>query len=66
MCDGAGHGGEDEVLLLVPVTVSKDVSAGGDAAIRADVSWLVCQETCVKGKAKLSLSDLAGLHRALA
>src|SRR5688500_6081524 len=36
---GIAYGYEDEVLLLVPVTVARDVPAGGVADIAADVSW---------------------------
>jgi DsbC/DsbD-like thiol-disulfide interchange protein len=53
---GISYGYEDEVLLLVPVKVSKDVPAGANVALSADVSWLACKETCVPGKAKLTIS----------
>src|SRR5688572_20202110 len=39
---GVSYGYEDEVLLMVPVRVGRDVAAGG--AITAEVSWLVCKE----------------------
>src|SRR5688572_9878405 len=53
---GVSYGYEDEVLLLVPVKVSKDVPAGGSATLDADVSWLSCKEECVPGKAKLTVT----------
>ena len=53
---GVSYGYEDEVLLLVPVKVSKDVPAGGSATLEADVSWLACKEECVPGKAKLTVA----------
>ncbi len=53
---GVTYGYEDEVLLLIPVTVPRGVSVGADAAITADVKWLVCKEACIKGGAKLSIT----------
>lgn len=53
---GTSYGYEDEVLLLLPVTVAKDAVIGGKATIDADVSWLVCKEACIPGKAKLSIT----------
>jgi thiol:disulfide interchange protein DsbD len=53
---GVAYGYEDEVLLMVPVTVARDVPAGGEAEIAADVSWLVCKDTCIEGAAKLTLA----------
>ena len=54
---GITYGYEDEVLLLIPVTVGADVpTGGGDVTIEADVSWLVCKEECIKGGAELSIS----------
>jgi DsbC/DsbD-like thiol-disulfide interchange protein len=50
------YGYEDEVLLMVPVTVAIDASAKS-ATVDADVTWLSCQkETCVEGGKKLSLT----------
>jgi DsbC/DsbD-like thiol-disulfide interchange protein len=53
---GISYGYEDEVLLMVPVKVSKEVLADKDAALEADVLWLACKEECIPGKAKLKLS----------
>jgi DsbC/DsbD-like thiol-disulfide interchange protein len=53
---GITYGYEDEVLLMIPVTVSADVPVRGDAAIEADVSWLVCKEECILGEARLNLA----------
>ena len=53
---GITYGYEDEVLLLIPVTVAADVSVRGEAAIEADVSWLVCKDECILGEAKLKLA----------
>ena len=49
---GVTYGYEDDVLLLVPVTVSKEVAPNTEAKIQADVSWLSCRDTCIQGKAK--------------
>jgi DsbC/DsbD-like thiol-disulfide interchange protein len=40
---------EDQVMLLVPVSVGKDVAVGQNVTITAHVKWLVCQEECVPG-----------------
>ena len=47
-------GYEDEVLF--PLTLSADSSVGGPIAhVAGKVSWLVCRETCIPGKANLAL-----------
>jgi thiol:disulfide interchange protein DsbD len=52
------YGYEDEVLLLIPVTVSKDFSAK-TASIDAKVNWVSCSGmTCVEGGANLSIELL--------
>ncbi len=50
------YGYEDEVLLIVPVKVSKDVPAGKTAEIAAHVGWLACHDTCIEGEAKLKMT----------
>ena len=50
------YGYEDEVLLLVPVSVAKDVKIDGKAKIDAHIVWLACNDTCIEGEAKLSIS----------
>ena len=52
---GISYGYDNEVLLMVPVTVSKDAKPG-DGKIEAHVSWLACKETCIEGEAKLAIS----------
>ena len=47
------YGYEDEVLLIVPVKVGKDVAVGKTAEITAHVAWLACYDTCIEGEAKL-------------
>jgi DsbC/DsbD-like thiol-disulfide interchange protein len=48
---GFSYGYEDEVLLMIPVTVNKK-SIDSAAEIKADISWLACSgETCIEGSA---------------
>ncbi|MDM3871775.1 protein-disulfide reductase DsbD family protein [Porticoccus sp. W117] len=47
--------GYHQVLLMVPVTLADDVAVGKPLSIGADVRWLVCEEVCIPGKAKLNL-----------
>jgi len=50
------YGYADDVLLMTDVTVSGDLDQGGAAApLAAQVSWLVCRETCIPGSASLTL-----------
>ena len=53
---GISYGYENEVLLLVPVKVSKSAPSGGEATVVADASWLCCKEVCISGGAKLTLT----------
>jgi DsbC/DsbD-like thiol-disulfide interchange protein/cytochrome c biogenesis protein CcdA len=47
-----GYGGE--VVLPVPITIAEDFS-GRFLELRADVSWLVCEEVCIPESAELDL-----------
>jgi DsbC/DsbD-like thiol-disulfide interchange protein len=51
---GVSYAYENEVLLLVPVTVTvaKDAKLAGPLTLTADVSWQCCHDTCVDGSAK--------------
>jgi DsbC/DsbD-like thiol-disulfide interchange protein len=49
------YGYKNHVLLMAPVGPSSSVRAGTSAEIAADVSWLVCRDICVPGKARVSL-----------
>jgi len=42
----------DEVLLMVPLTVSKDAEPGR-REVKASVSWLECAEVCLLGKGEV-------------
>jgi thiol:disulfide interchange protein DsbD len=52
------YGYEDEVMLLVPLTVATNFSAS-QIDLKANVSWLECQEVCIPAnqdvKAKLNI-----------
>jgi DsbC/DsbD-like thiol-disulfide interchange protein len=49
------YGYEESVLLPVEIEIPKGLTAGR-VTISADVSWLVCKDICVPGKARLVLS----------
>jgi DsbC/DsbD-like thiol-disulfide interchange protein len=53
---GVTYGYEDEVLLLIPVKAPKELGAGRNVTLTADASWLVCKESCIEGKATLSVT----------
>ena len=49
------YGYHKDVVLPVEITIGEQF--GQDSvALQANASWLVCQETCIPGKAQLSLS----------
>jgi hypothetical protein len=50
------YGYEDEVMLLATITPQADLKVGEDISIDAHAYWLVCQENCVKGDEKLSIT----------
>jgi DsbC/DsbD-like thiol-disulfide interchange protein len=50
------YGYADEVMLLATITPPKDLKVGADVAIKAKVGWLVCQENCIKGDAKVNVA----------
>jgi DsbC/DsbD-like thiol-disulfide interchange protein/cytochrome c biogenesis protein CcdA len=49
----ANYGYDGEVLLLTDIRVPDHVS--GTVPIQANASWLVCEEICIPGDAKLTL-----------
>jgi thiol:disulfide interchange protein DsbD len=48
-------GYENEVLFPLTLTVAKSVTSGS-ALLHANVSWLVCQSSCIPGRAELEVS----------
>ncbi|MEA2735521.1 MAG: hypothetical protein QOE14_1972 [Humisphaera sp.] len=53
--DVVGYGYKDEVLLTARVK-APDGPVGSNQEFAADVSWLVCEEICIPGKATVKLS----------
>jgi DsbC/DsbD-like thiol-disulfide interchange protein len=50
------YGYEESVLLPVEMQTPKTLAPGSRATLSAEVSWLVCKDICVPGKAGLTLS----------
>src|SRR3989475_1044511 len=50
------YGYEAEVVLPIPVTVSRDVTPGTTVALRGQASWLVCEKICIPEEAPVALS----------
>jgi len=48
-------GYEQEVFLLIPVSVDRDLKAS-TVDLHAKLSWLACQEECIPGHGELNLS----------
>lgn len=49
------YGYEGEVTLLAPLTVPTDTEVGSTLTIRAEVSWLVCENVCIPEDVELAL-----------
>ncbi|MFZ5805682.1 MAG: protein-disulfide reductase DsbD family protein [Verrucomicrobiota bacterium] len=49
------YGYHGEVFLLAEITPSADLKENAKINLQANVSWLVCRETCLPGEADLSL-----------
>ena len=54
------YGYEDAVTLIVPIEAAQDFELGSAVPIKAEVSWLACEEFCMPGDASLSLALTAG------
>jgi DsbC/DsbD-like thiol-disulfide interchange protein len=50
------YGYEDEVLLPVEIHPPPNVEEGRDIRVGATVTWLVCRDTCIPGRAMLNLA----------
>jgi thiol:disulfide interchange protein DsbD len=50
------HIHEGQLTLIVPVKVPATVAPGTSVDVRCSLEWLVCNESCIPGSAKLSLS----------
>jgi thiol:disulfide interchange protein DsbD len=51
--DLTAYGYEDEVVLIVPLTLASNL-ASGPLDLKADISWLECKEQCVPGKTSVN------------
>ncbi len=49
-------GYEDEAWLLVQITPPATLAAGEQVVLNARVSWLMCKEICIPGRASFSLT----------
>ena len=56
------YGYTGETLLLATLRLPASLTAGKSITIRADVSWLECERTCVPGNAVISLTLPVGTH----
>jgi len=52
--DVAGYGYTRSVMLIAEVAPPKDLPAGKEFAIRANVRWLSCRDVCRPGRAELN------------
>lgn len=59
--DIVGYGYEDEVVLLTTIKSPQELPTGTPVDIKANVSWLVCDDVCIPGKAALSMSLPVGV-----
>lgn len=50
------YGYEQPVLLFVEMQTPENLTVGSRVTLSADVSWLVCKDICVPGKANVTLS----------
>jgi len=55
------YGYEDEALFPFTLSTAKSVKSG-TAKVIAKVSWIVCREVCIPGKADLEMDFLASDH----
>lgn len=54
------YGYDGEILLPVQITIPADQPLNSSASLKADVTWLMCAEQCVPGRASLSLDIKVG------
>lgn len=51
-----GNGYEDELLLPITLAAPADLKPGTSVTLQAAVDWLMCEEVCMPGSAKLSVT----------
>jgi thiol:disulfide interchange protein DsbD len=59
-----GNGYSDEACLLVEITPPATLAAGTTIKLPATVEWLMCQDVCMPGDAKLEISFTVGAAQA--
>ncbi len=52
--DVAGYGYTRSVMLIAEITPPRDLPAGKELAIRANVRWLSCRDVCRPGRAEVN------------
>ena len=53
------YGYENEVVLLVPITLAPGLRPG-QYELKAKVSWLECEQSCIPGSAEVAATISAG------
>jgi thiol:disulfide interchange protein len=48
------YGYQDQTLVAATITPPKNAATGSSVAIKANVKWLACQDSCVPGKREIS------------
>ena len=51
-----GNGYEGELFLPVTITAPADAAPGTSVELKAGVEWLMCEDICIPGSAKLALT----------
>jgi thiol:disulfide interchange protein DsbD len=51
-----GNGYSDEAYLLVEITPPANLAAGANVTLKAAAEWLMCQDVCMPGDAKLEIT----------
>jgi thiol:disulfide interchange protein/DsbC/DsbD-like thiol-disulfide interchange protein len=51
-----GNGYEDDLLLPVTLTPPAELAPGSSVTLKAAAEWLMCEEVCMPGDAKVSLT----------
>jgi thiol:disulfide interchange protein DsbD len=55
-----GNGYSEESFLLVEITPPTTLAAGTKVTLKAAVEWLMCQDVCMPGDAKLEIAFIFG------
>lgn len=60
------HVHEDELLIILPVTIPADAQPGTELTWNVEAEWLVCKEACIPGDAEASVTVRVGPGKASA